>query len=119
MTDFRGYLCWDPPLPTGLSTPRRWLPHRPFSSLRILRWDTQGTDSGPVTCPDGRHSRREHRADDFLSRKPDTGTLLMPSSAIQGPENRILSAGSERYPSVRASIGVTTWRNPGPASRPS
>lgn len=79
MTDFRGYLCWDPPVADGavnteavVASPAVFVAtHTP---LRIRRAQIQGRS---LALMDGAADENSVLSD-FLSRKPDTGTLLMP-----------------------------------------
>ena len=79
MTDFRGYLCWDPAVADGavnteavVASPAVFVAtHTP---LRIRRAQIRGRS---LALMEGTVDENIV-LDDFLSRKPDTGTLLMP-----------------------------------------
>ena len=79
MTDFRGYLCWDPAVANGavnteavVASPAVFLAtHTP---LRIRKAQIRGRS---LALMEGT-SDENAVLSDFLGRKPDTGTLLMP-----------------------------------------
>src|ERR1700735_1743491 len=79
MTDFRGYLCWEPAVSEGalnteavVASPAVFVAtHTP---LRIRRAQIRGRS---LTLMEGTTDENAVLSD-FLNRKPDTGTLLMP-----------------------------------------
>lgn len=79
MPDFRGYLCWDPPtvsrtISTEAVTPPEAVFLATHAPLRIRKARIQGRNLLPTQEVVNENGVLR----DFLDRRPDTGTLLMP-----------------------------------------